>query len=63
MNTWIIKYNNDVEPNDEGFCEWEVTDGKKTFKCNEKEDAEWLCIILNNSTNNDTKHNKIVVSV
>ena len=44
---WKMEYHNDVGPNDEGFWEWyEVTDGKRTFKCNLEEDALWLLAVL-----------------
>jgi len=44
---WQIEYENNVTF-DGGFWEWwEVSDGSKTFKCNNHEDAEWLCGILN----------------
>jgi len=43
---WRIDYDND-----KGFSEWwTVTDNKNNEKycvCNTKEDAEWLCDILN----------------
>ena len=45
---WKIEYDNDVGPNDEGFWEWwMVTNGVRGFKCGDKEDAEWLCSVLN----------------
>jgi hypothetical protein len=45
---WRVVYSNDVGPDDDGFWEWwEVTDGKRTFKSDSEEDAEWLCAVLN----------------
>ena len=45
---WNIEYNNSVCT---GFDEWwEVSDGKKTFKCDEECDAKWLMELLNNYT-------------
>jgi len=42
---WEIEYDNWGE---DGFSEWRhVTDGEKSFKCYEEEDAKWLCGILN----------------
>jgi hypothetical protein len=51
---WKVEYGNDVGPNDEGFWEWwEVTDGKRTFKSNSEEDANWLCEALNKARATD----------
>lgn len=48
---WHIDYGNDTGPDDDGFWEWwEVTNGERTFKCDYKEDAEWL---LNALTENN----------
>jgi len=45
---WIIEYDNDTGPDDDGFAEWWiVTDGEKDFKCRKESDAEWLCDVLN----------------
>lgn len=45
---WNIDYNNSVNS---GFYEWwEVTDGKKIFKCDVEPDAKWLMELLNNYT-------------
>lgn len=45
---WEIEYDNDTGPSDEGFLEWwTVSDGARSFKCGSKEDAEWLCDMLN----------------
>lgn len=45
---WRIEYDNDVGPDDGGFWEWwTVTDGTKSFKCDSKPEAEWLCAKLN----------------
>jgi hypothetical protein len=47
---WTIERGNDVGPNDEGFREWcNVTDGNRTFEAKDKEDADWLCDLLNTS--------------
>ena len=44
---WRVEYNNDVSGDDEGFWEWwEVTDGKRTFKTSDQDDAEWLFELL-----------------
>ena len=43
MNNWIIEYDNDVGPNDEGFWEWwTVTNGNQSIRCHTKENADWL---------------------
>lgn len=48
---WNIEYENDTGMNDEGFYEWwEISDGNKTFTCDNKDDAIWLRDVLNNST-------------
>jgi len=48
MNKWKIEYDNDTGAGDEGFLEcWTVTDGDKSFKCDEEADAKWLCELLN----------------
>ena len=48
MTNWKIVYDNDTGPNDDGYCEWwDVTDGDKSFRCENKTDAAWLCEILN----------------
>jgi hypothetical protein len=45
---WTIKYDNDVSDDDDAFwCWWEVSDGTKTFKCDDPQDAAWLCDVLN----------------
>ena len=45
---WTIENQNDTGPNDEGFWEWwEVSNRARTFKCDDREDAEWLCDLLN----------------
>jgi hypothetical protein len=44
---WTIEYDNDVGPNDEGYWWWNVADGNRTFEAKKKEDAEWLCDLLN----------------
>ena len=41
--TWKITYDNDTGPDDEGFWEWwNVTDGKRSFKCDTEADAKFL---------------------
>jgi hypothetical protein len=41
---WEIEYDNWGE---DGFSEWwYVTDGEKSFKCDDEEDAKWLQYIL-----------------
>lgn len=50
MNKWKIEYGNDTGPSDESFWEWwTVTDGEKSFKCDDQADAKWLCDLLNAS--------------
>ena len=45
---WKIEYDNMVSSDDEGFWElWIVTDGEKSFNCNNEQDAKWLSEILN----------------
>lgn len=45
---WRINYENDTGPGDDSFREWwVVTDGEKYFEAGNKEDAEWLCNLLN----------------
>jgi len=44
---WVIEYDNDTGPGDEYFVEWfNVTNGEKSFRCNTKEDAEFLLASL-----------------
>lgn len=53
-NKWTISIGNDVGPEDDYYIEWwEVANGSKTFKTDEKEDAEWLAMILNKYFNYD----------
>jgi hypothetical protein len=45
---WTVEYTNDVGADDEGFWEWwEITNGEKAFKSDTKDDAEFLCDLLN----------------
>lgn len=45
---WKVNYENDVGPYDEGFWEWwTVSNDEKSFKCDSKDDADWLCTTLN----------------
>ena len=40
---WTIDYDNDTGPDDDGYWEWwTVTNGSRSFKCDSREDAEWL---------------------
>ena len=40
---WSIEYHNDVGPDDDAFWEWwTVSDGERTFRSDDEEDAEWL---------------------
>jgi len=48
---WVVEYDNDTGTSDDCFCEsWLITDGNTLFKCNNKEDANWLCNILNSTS-------------
>lgn len=43
MKEWAIEYDNDVGRDDESFSEsWTVTDGERSFRCNNEGDARWL---------------------
>lgn len=43
VNTWRIEHCNTVDPYDGHLHEWwNVTNGTRSFRCNSKEDAEWL---------------------
>lgn len=45
---WKIEYDNDTGPLDEGYYEWWiVTNEKMSYKCNSKNEATWLCALLN----------------
>lgn len=47
-NTWKIEYDNDTGPGDERFWEWwTVTNGTRSFKCDNEADAKWLAELLN----------------
>jgi hypothetical protein len=47
MTKWTKQYNNDTGPDDDYFEEWfEITDGKRIFRCEEREDADFLLSIL-----------------
>lgn len=40
---WEIKYDNDTDPESDGFVEWwSVTDGVKSFRCSSAAEADWL---------------------
>ena len=40
---WRIEYDNDTGSDDGGFYEWwNVTDGNRSFRCETKDNAEWL---------------------
>ncbi len=44
---WKIEYGNDTGPNDDCFIEWwDVTNGEKSYRCTDKDDAEWLMIYV-----------------
>ena len=45
---FIIEYDNDTGPDDEGFWEWwTVTDGERAYKCDVEADAKYLALRLN----------------
>lgn len=45
---WTIEYMNDVDGHDENFREWWiVSNGQRTFSSESREDALWLCGMLN----------------
>lgn len=47
MKGWIIEYDNDTGPGDEGFDEWWiVTNEERSFKCSSEDDAKWLLGLL-----------------
>ena len=47
MSNWKKEYDNDVGPDDDYFIDWwAVTDGKRTFKCDTSEDADFLISVL-----------------
>ena len=57
---WAIEYDNDTGSGDEYFVEWfNVTNGEKSFRCNSKEDAEFLLASLSPGIKNDNKWIKI----
>jgi predicted secreted hydrolase len=46
--TWEVTHASDTGPDDDYYHEWwEVSNGTRTFKCEVKADAEWLCAALN----------------
>jgi len=48
MSEWVVEYDNDTSPMDEGFWEWwTVTNGVDAFKADSAEAAQWLCDLLN----------------
>jgi len=48
---WNVEYDNDTGPGDEGFWQrWTVTNGKRSFDCDNLVDAEWLRDHLNSTT-------------
>lgn len=45
---WKIEYYNDTGPDDGGFWEWwAVSNGTRSFKCDDEADAKWLAELLN----------------
>lgn len=47
MSEWIIEYDNDTGPNDEGFSEWwTVSKGDISYRTNSEFDAQMLLAIL-----------------
>ena len=45
---WTIEYDNDTGPDDGGFWQWwTVTNGEKSFKSDDEDDAKWLAGVLN----------------
>lgn len=65
-NEWRIEYDNDTGQSDESFWEWwSVTDGGKSYKCDDEAEAKWLCGLLNASTsdsaiNQDNRATKLL---
>ena len=48
LTMWEIEYDNDTGTNDDGYRRWwTVTNGIRYFGCNGKDDAIWLCDLLN----------------
>ena len=61
---WTSVYDNDTGMNDEGFWEfWTVTDGSKEYKCDNKEDADWLCRTLNSIAPNIILTNNSICTI
>ena len=47
MNKWTKEYDNDTGPCDDYFKEWwNVTDGNRTYRCNNSDDADFLIAAL-----------------
>ncbi len=45
---WFINYETDTGYYGDDFSEWwEVSDGHRRFRCDDKLDAEWLAELLN----------------
>lgn len=45
---WIVNYDNDTGPDDDGFDEWwTVTDCEKSYRCGTQAEALWLETVLN----------------
>lgn len=45
---WQVEWHNDTGPDDDYYEEWwTVTDGKRTFRCDDNADAAWLQELLN----------------
>lgn len=50
---WTIEYDNDTGQDDGGFWEWwKVTNGDKSFKSDDEDDAKWLAEVLNREDGN-----------
>lgn len=47
MTKWTKEYDNDTGPYDDYFKEWwNVTDGNRTYRCNNSDDADFLIAAL-----------------
>lgn len=45
---WKVEYNKDTNTHDKYYWEWWiVTNGERSFECDNEDDAEWLCKRLN----------------
>ena len=58
MEKYVIEYGNDTGPTDDFFIEWwDVSNGNRSFRCNSKSDAEWLCNLLNSISDDQANVN------